>query len=391
MKRILFVDDDRTIQNALQQISWDPRYQVLFAGGGAAAMKIMDQSPVDLVVSEMRLPGMDGSQLLQIVKTRFPSTLRVILSRCTDEKQVARLLMENLAKIYLYKPWDNKMLQDMIGHLFETEAMLEENKFLTAIRNTEELPTIKMSFRNILGLMDGDPSFEEVARAIGKDQAIAGKLLHFANSAFYGLKTGSVGQAVKYLGFNTIRNLVISMPIMDSLCAFGTAGEQIEKQWQHAFLTNSILAHLYEKHLNRRLGEVEGTAGLLHNIGISFLIKQYSLRYLPLLKPKEGEPLDLIALEREWFNSAHTEIGGFLLRWWDLPYPMIETAIYHHQPFDERIINKSLVQAVHIAQHYACMQMNEPCHGQLLPDVFAALDVDQERFDQEMRNQRVLF
>ncbi len=391
MKRILFVDDDQPVLNALQNLGWDRQYQVLTAGSGLQALEIMDRLPVDLVVSDMRMPGMDGSQLLQIMKARHPATIRVVLSAYVDEKLVIRTLLDNLAKIYLYKPVDHKMLQAMIDHLFETEALLQDNELLAVIKSTGELPTIRLSFRHILHLMDGDPSVEEVAREIEKDQAIAGKLLHIANSAFYGLKTGSVNQAVKYLGFNTIRNLVLSTPIMDSLSISGPDGESVEKQWKHAFLTNSILTHLYERHLRRRLDEVEGTAGLLHNIGVAFLIKQYRLPYLHILQPKDNQAFDLCALERELFKATHAEIGGYLMRWWDLPYPIVESAIFHHAPLDGRVINRTLVQAVHVAQHYAFYLMNEPGHGILQPEVFTALGIDREQFEGEMRSQRILF
>jgi HD-like signal output (HDOD) protein len=391
VKRILFIDSELTVLNTLQQSFWDKNYQVLTACSGTQALEIMDATPVDLVVSELRMPDMDGGKLLQMIKSRYPATLRVILSGCVDDRLVVQSLMDNMAKIYLYKPWDNRMLLSMIDNLFETDVALENKEILAVIKSTEKLPTLNTSFRRIIRLLDSDPSFEKVAREIEKDQAVSSKLLHLANSAFYGLKTGSISQAVKYLGFNTIRNLVISMPIMDCLSAAGPDGEIIEKQWNHAFVTNSILIFLYERFLSRRLGEVEGTAGLLHNIGVSFLIKQYRKPYMQLLIPDEDNPRDLVADEKALLGAAHPEIGGFLLRWWDLPYPIVESAIYHHDPFDPHVINKTLVQAVHISQHYALRQLNEPPCMPLSADAFAALGISQERFEQEMNSRRVLF
>lgn len=384
MKKILFVDDELHVLNFLKLLFSHMDYEVFTAEDGERALGLLDSQKIDLVVSDTQMPGMNGFELLQRVKERHPGTIRVILGGFADEKKVIKALQNNVAKIYLFKPWENKTLVELIEHLFETEDILLQSNLYSAIDNTGELPTIRQSYKNILSLTESDAELEEIAEGIERDQSIAGKFLHIANSAFYGLKTGSVTQAVKYLGLNTIRNLVLSTPVMDSLQSKGAGARFAEKQWEHAYLTNKLLFFIYGKYFHKSLPEVEGTAGLLHNIGVAFLLKYHPAEYGKCTQKAGGEGGDILLCEREAFKIAHTEAGGYLLNWWELPYPVVEAALYHHQPFENRIINKELVMSVHLSQKYAGDMLQYPHSGVFCPEVFETLKISREKFEKDI-------
>lgn len=383
MKKILLVDDEIPILNLFRRVLLDTDYEVFVANSADEAMSVMQQHNIDLVISDMRMPGLDGYHLLKNIKEQYPDTLRVILSGYADEKLVVKALLNNIAKVYLFKPWKNDELVSLINNLFETEEILLGSRLLSIINNAEELPTIQASFTKILALTESDAELADIAQAIAKDQSIASKLLHFANSAFYGLKTGSIVEAVKYLGLKTTRSIVLSTPILNSFELVGMGAKLMQKQWSHAFFTNKIFAFLYDKFLKKRLSEIDATAGLLHNIGVAFLIKHYQAEYLAL-KKGAGEKEVLAEEERDVLGVAHTELGGHLLRWWDLPYPIIECAMYHHDPFNQRIVNRQLVMAVHIAQKYAFDIIGCKYTNHFDTEVFAALSIDQQTFEEKL-------
>ncbi len=380
MKKILVVDDEMAILNALRRILQNLNYDVMIADNGIKALELMAEQPVDLVISDMRMPGMGGYELLSHVKDLYPNTVRIILSGYADEKVVMKALLKNIARTYLFKPWDNTKLAELIGYLFDTEKLLQSN-LLSMINNAEDLPTIKSSFSQITSLIDQDAEIAVVAKAIMEDQAVAGKILHIANSAFYGLKTGSVLEAIKYLGLKAIRDIVLSTPIMDLFKASGPHAVIMDKQWNHAFYTNKVLVFLYEKFFRKNLPESEGNAGLLHNIGCAFLIKHRYRDYMSVRKRSSLESVIESDLERDTLGFTHCEAGGYLLSWWDLPYPIVECALYHHAPFDKRIINKELVMAVHLSQKHATDLMGEKYLEHFYTEVYDALSVDQEKFE----------
>lgn len=383
MKKILVVDDEIAILNSLRRVLNNLGYDVLVADNGDKALALMSEQQIDLVVSDMRMPGMDGYELLSRIKALYPNTVRIILSGYADEKLVMKALLKNIARTYLFKPWNNHELAELIEYLFETEKLLQSN-LLSMINNAEELPTIKSSYSHILSLIDQDAEIAFVAKAITEDQTMVGKILHIANSAFYGLKTGSVMEAIKYLGLKAIRDIVLSTPIMDLFKMSGRYAEVMDRQWCHAFYTNKVLVFLYERFYRKKLLEIEGNAGLLHNIGSAFLIKHRYADYTAIRKRAAKESVYDSDLEREILGFTHCEAGGYLLSWWDLPYPIVECALYHHTPFDKRIINKELVMSVHLAQKYAYDLISEQVTENFFPEVFEALSVDRDKFDREI-------
>ena len=381
MKKILFVDDEVQILKSLSRLFIDSEYDVFTAESGEEALKIMETQEINLIVSDMRMPNMDGYQLLSKVRVDYPKTLRVILSGHADEKIAFKSLLQNISKFYLYKPWNNDVLLKLVEQIFETEDLLSNNDLLLLINNIEALPTIQASYMRVINLLEMDADISEISQEIERDPAISTKVLHIANSAFYGVKTGSVKQAVTYLGLQNIRSLILATSIMDSMSLSGGT-DFAEELWQHAFLTNKILHFIYEKCLQKKIAGVANSAGLLHNIGFIFMLKYYGKEYLDFRKQSAADDgFDVLALEKLHFKATHQETGGYLLKWWDLPYPLVEAALYHHTPFDSRVVDTTLVIAVHIAQKYAADIMKIPQMTKFYLESFPRLGLNQAEFE----------
>ncbi|MCE5286783.1 MAG: HDOD domain-containing protein [Pelosinus sp.] len=381
-KKVLFVDDEQQILRSIERLFFDSDYEIFTVDSGEAALGMLAEEQIDLIVSDMRMPIMDGYKLLCRVKELYPKVLRVILSGYADEKVVMQAIQKNIAKMYMYKPWENQELIGMLEKIFETEEMLSDGNLKELVNNIEELPILKNNYQAIIDLVEREAEFGPIASAIERDQSIAIKVLHVANSAFFGVKTGSVKQAITYLGLSNIRNLLISVSIVDTLKVPGVSEKEISYLWQHAFLSNKILHEISKKLLNKPISESEFSAGLLHNIGNVFFLKYFPKEYLGMYNMLDVSQEGVLELEQRYFPVTHQQAGGYLLKWWDLPYPIVEAALYHHTPFDSHIINKELVLAVNIAQHYASKILNQS-HAEVFDDdVFSALGQTQEKVEE---------
>ena len=164
MKTILFVDDEVQILKALRRLFHNSDYEVLFAESGAEALAIFAEKTVDLVVTDIRMPEMDGFELLRQIKMLSPLTLRVTLSGYTDSKNILKALEDNLAKLYVFKPWDNQELITTIDRLFEVQALLNNTNLLNLINNITDLPTVPMLYHDICGLIEQDASIDQIAK-----------------------------------------------------------------------------------------------------------------------------------------------------------------------------------------------------------------------------------
>jgi DNA-binding NtrC family response regulator len=104
--RILFVDDEPKVLEALRRMlrKQRPEWDMEFVSGGSQALEQMARSPFDVVVSDIRMPGMDGTQLLTEIRERYPHTVRIILSGQYDGQ--ALLGAVRVAHHHLNKPCD---------------------------------------------------------------------------------------------------------------------------------------------------------------------------------------------------------------------------------------------------------------------------------------------
>src|SRR5579872_4798294 len=124
MKRILFVDDDLRFLEALR-VGLQQRtaaWSMTFVASGALAIQELERSPHDVLVADVRMPEMDGAQLLRTVRERWPDTIRIVLSGAAELEDVIRLLP--IAHQYLSKPFRAKRLEEVIDRSLDVKAIL---------------------------------------------------------------------------------------------------------------------------------------------------------------------------------------------------------------------------------------------------------------------------
>ncbi|NSW92451.1 MAG: HDOD domain-containing protein [Firmicutes bacterium] len=349
-KNILFVDDEKQILKAIKRLFLGSDYNVFLAESGEQALEVLDKEDISVIITDMRMPNMDGYQLLKKVKEKHPLVFRLILSGYADENIVFKALRENLAKSYLFKPWDNQNLLEVIEQVFESVEMINNKKLLTLLNNIEEFPPLASSYNKLCSLIEKGAEIDKIAMVIEEDQAIAVKVLQIANSTYYGLRTGSVKQAISHLGLTNLRNLILTTTAFEDLNEKGNFVSNKKLLWEHACLCNKIVTILYEKIICEKLPDIYSSAGLLHDMGTIVLLYNYRGKYADILNKTINEgAISLINMEIQTFSASHQEIGGYLLNWWGLPQPIVESALFHHLPLDGRVKNKELVSIVHIA------------------------------------------
>ena len=142
MKTLLFVDDEPKVLQGLQRqlrpmrLEWDMN----FVESGHKALDFMAAHPVDIVVSDMMMPGMDGSQLLGEVLKRHPQTVRIILSGHAEREAVLRLV--GPAHQYLSKPCDAEELRSAIARASPLRDLLGNERLKQLATRIKNLPTL---------------------------------------------------------------------------------------------------------------------------------------------------------------------------------------------------------------------------------------------------------
>ena len=126
---ILIVDDEPAIRFSLRELLEDDGYDVREAPHAPAALSALEENPADLVLSDLSMPAIDGLQLLDEVRARFPGALFVLFTAYGDERTAVRALKCG-AYDYIPKPWDNEEIRALVRRAREVLALRAENQRL---------------------------------------------------------------------------------------------------------------------------------------------------------------------------------------------------------------------------------------------------------------------
>lgn len=133
LRTILCVDDEPNILSSMKRLFRATGHRVLTAEGGAQAVALLDAEPVDLVISDMRMPGMDGAELLQRVRQRWPRITRLLLTGYADIASTIAAINEGRIHRYITKPWNDEELLMTVREAFERQSLRDEKERLEAL------------------------------------------------------------------------------------------------------------------------------------------------------------------------------------------------------------------------------------------------------------------
>lgn len=357
MKTLLFVDDESKVLQGLQRQlrymrnEWDMQ----FVESGGKALEVMAARPVDVIVSDMVMPVMDGAELLTEVSRRHPSTVRIVLSGHAEREAVLRLV--GPAHQYLSKPCDAEELRAALGRAFALRDLLSNQQLKQLATRIKCLPTLPALYQQLTAeLQKEDAAMERVGEIISRDVGMTAKILQLVNSAFFGLPQplNSPSEAVMYLGISTVRSLVLSLQVFS----------QFKKPPVDGFSLDSVANHCWETAvLARRISHVQDgdakkmdqcfLAGLMHDVGRIILASDMPEQYARIWNVAGRQGVTLWEAERAEFGATHADVGAYLLGLWGLPDPIVEAVALQHCPANSPAHEFSPLTAVHVADVFA--------------------------------------
>jgi HD-like signal output (HDOD) protein len=351
-KRILFVDDEPLILDALQRMLRSARneWEMSFVKCGAEALAALEANPVDVIVTDMRMPCMDGAQLLAHVKQRFPGVIRIVLSGYFEKDAALRAVP--VAHQFLAKPCDPVKLREAIERCCNVSSYVKDDATRRVLGAIGELPSLPRNSAALMkALQNPDIPIHEISRIVEQDVGITAKVLQLSNSAFFGpsQQIASVSMAISYLGLDILKTLVMSAEIFRTFRASRhAAGFSFEGFQEHSHLTAKIAARLP---LLKSLTSTAVVAALLHDAGILVLSARLPQQFDHALCISLKEERPLYRVESELTGTTHAEVGAYLLGVWGLPAPIVDAVACHHHPVISAFAGPGLdlPAAVHIA------------------------------------------
>lgn len=336
MKNILFVDDEPKLLEGLRRMLRGMRHEweMSFAGCASEALKILATKPFNVVVTDMRMPGMDGSELLERVKELHPQTVRIILSGQSDKETILKAV--GPAHQYLSKPCDAEILKNTIGRVCAMRHLLEDKELIQVISGIESLPSVPALYTQLVDEMSSpEGSLNKVGEIIARDAGMSAKILQLVNSAFFGLPRNITNpvRAVNLLGLEIVKSLVLSVKIFSSFSRANLPGYSVDELWKHSLataLTAKKIAQAFD------LGQ-DGTdeafmAGLLHDTGRLIILDRLTEKCRQVLEDASSAKCPVWEAEQHLIGTTHAQIGAYLLGIWGLSDSVVESVSYHHSP-----------------------------------------------------------
>jgi HD-like signal output (HDOD) protein len=353
MKTIVLVDDDLTMGERLRRIlkPLESEWRMINAGSGQDALATLAAERCDVIMTDMRMPGKDGAQLLEEVKTGYPHVVRILLMDQADEE--AALRSASSAQQCLLKSSPLDVFQATVTRACAIQELLTNSTLLKLVSGMQTLPSLPTLYREVMGeLQSPDASIDKIGQIIAKDLGMLTKILQVVNSPFYGLprRISSATQAVALLGLDTIKSLVLSMKVFSQFESSSQTFFSLDVLWNHGMAAGRYArAIAKEQGGELRVMEDAFTAGLLHDVGQLVLATNVPAQYTETLAVMQNESIAEWEAERRVLGATHAGVGGYLLGTWGLSDAIVEAVAFHHDPARSAGHAFSPLAAVHMA------------------------------------------
>lgn len=334
--RVLFVDDEQSILDGLRRKlrSYRKDWRMIFASGGREALEIMKDEHFDIIVTDMRMPDIDGVKLLKEVKTLYPHMVRIILSGYSDMPTIFQVV--NIAHQFLAKPTDTNEVASVIEQAYRIRTMLNNKDLINLASNMTSLPSIPTLLVELQReLQSSASSMRRVGEIISRDISMTAKIMKLVNSAFFGLPHPITDPviAVNLLGLNTVVSLVLSVHIFSEFDIGEEKGFSLERIMEHSLGTAAYAQKIAGVcSTEKYVADFSFIAGMLHDVGKILFIGNVPEEYAAIIELSKKHDIPLIEAEQTASGATHAELGAYLLGLWGLPYPVIEALAYHHRP-----------------------------------------------------------
>ncbi len=364
--RVLFVDDEPRVLEALSRMLFDatPDWEVETATSGQEALYMLTANHFDVIVTDMRMPGMDGAQLLAQVHEKWPSITRIVLSGQTENEGAMRAM--GSAHQFLSKPCNPKTLTQVVENAFYLQALTPNARIRELASAVHRLPSLPKVHERILLLIDSpNASVKDAADLVAQDPGLCAKILRIVNSAFFarGSIVRDARTATGRLGLDLLRALVLT-----ERAACGIPVARIERVQSMAIDAGSVAYRLVSPEEQR----TAFTAALLCDVGTLVLEQGAPDEMAGVYAHAVECSIPVHMAEKELLGSSHAEVGGYVLGLWGVPPVIVDAVLGHHELGRDPSV---LSAAVHVAHRVAA--------GDVVSDqAMDRLNLSQERFDE---------
>jgi HD-like signal output (HDOD) protein len=332
---IVILDDEPSILATLRSLFHRSPYRLqLFSEYGPALRFITEHTP-EVIISDMRMPEMNGMVFLAKARELCPVSSRLLLSGYEDKSLIIEAVANGTAQMYILKPWeDNEFLSIIRSTLAAREDLRKKRleEYIHSIKALPSSPLVHAQVRQVFTRQER--SIREVATSVETDPVVVAQLLRVANSVFFGARNPIVNiqEAITFIGLEYVEALILGSRMFTAMVTHTEESTKhaIEDLWRHAMqratIGRAIAAH-WPDYPHQQPAYI---ACLLLDIGFIVRLQMDPEEFLRLTDLASALELPLHQAEDRLFEVDHAAIGAALLRLWNFPSPIVAAIAAHH-------------------------------------------------------------
>jgi HD-like signal output (HDOD) protein len=359
---VVIVDDEPSILAALRSLLHRSPFRLqLFADCEPALQYITEQTP-DIIISDMRMPIMDGTAFLTRVRAICPVSMRLLLSGYEDKGVIIDAIAHDVAQMYILKPWEDEEIISIIRSALLAHEDLRKRKLEGYIHGISSLPSSPLIQAQITQVFTkSDRSIKEVAAGVEKDPVLVAQLVRVANSVFFGARNpvANIQEAVMFIGLEYVEGLILGTHMFKALAGTmdKTTTRAIENLWRRAInraIIGRTIAAQWPEYPHQHPAYI---TCLLMDIGFIVRLQMDPKEFLQLIALAHELHVPLHQAEERLFAVDHAIIGAALLRLWNFPPDIVAAIRAHHSehtddPLTRLIQMADIIEASDLGQHH---------------------------------------
>jgi putative nucleotidyltransferase with HDIG domain len=329
MRRALFVDDEPRVLRGIENLlfaAWG-RWEVVTAESGPRALELLAAEPFDIMVTDMRMPGMNGLQLLEHVRERHPGVVTCVLSGHAEADAVLQAMVT--AHRYLAKPTKADALLELLDQVDAVLTAMNVPAVRAQLGRCGDIPPRPHLHADVTRLLRSGASLEAVGEAVERDAVVTARVLKVANSVFFrGVSdVTSVAGAISRVGTQTLEAVLAQVAVTQAFSGAEVAA--MERVHERLVAVGSLARKVAH---GTAFIEKAHLAGMLHDIGRLLFIATHvpSDSNLDATALATRASTSLLAAERDAFGADHAQVGAHLLTLWGFDLDVIEAVGGHH-------------------------------------------------------------
>jgi len=362
--RVMLVDDDPFVTRGLARNleAIDETMDVILMPGVSEALAAMEKGSVDVLVTDLCMPGQDGTALLREARERYPCMLRFVLSGEAKQEQVLNASL--LAHRYLSKPCDAEMLRQVIMESIQSFRRIQNPAVAAVVSRLVELPARKHTLVELMRLLGDEHA--ETSSIIGElqnDPAMVARLLKIANSPYFG-HSGQIytlDDAINIMGIELLASIAGSRSLLLMNPPRPESMLSVEELWQHCIEVMAMVKQV-GRHLKlpKNIIREATTAAILHDIGKLILAYANPYGFAAALAKSQSDKIPAWQAEHAIFGNHHAEVGAYLLKLWGLPEPSMRAVAFQHAPHLSNDSEPGASVLLHIADFMVNIHGSKP-------------------------------